>query len=47
MTPLVGGDRGTGSYTTGHPIRLVVIVHIATMYCMVVNPGTMLNITSL
>jgi hypothetical protein len=47
MMPLTAGDRGTGSYTTGHPACLVVIVRFTTTYRLVVNHITTLSIIGL
>jgi hypothetical protein len=47
MTPLTVGNYGTCSYTTGHPVHLVVIVHISLMYRLVVNLNITLNIINL
>jgi hypothetical protein len=46
-TPLTVGNHGAGSYTSGHPVRLVLIIRVTMMYRMVVNHNTTLNITSL
>jgi hypothetical protein len=44
MMPLATNDHGTDSYITSCPVFSVAIVHVTTIYCLVVNHGT---ITSL
>jgi hypothetical protein len=35
------------TYITGHPVRLMAVIHIITTYLVVVNHGSTLSITSL
>jgi hypothetical protein len=44
---IIANDRGIGLYVMSYLVCLVVILHVGSTYCMVINHCTMLSITSL